>query len=263
MRPVLFTLGIFEIRSYAFFLTLAGVVMFVLALRRAPRFGTPRDVVLNAALLTTVSMVSGSKFWSLFFSYLRLSAHGSGTSGPLKIGFASVGGYALVIIVLSLYLTLVRQNLRNFMDAIAPGFLLSAAIGRAGGCFLAGCCFGRPTLSVLGVVFPPEGHLSPYPQGAPQWPTQLFEAGLSLFGFALILLLERRKRTPGFNFLFVTVWYGGERFLVEQFRYYPQSQILARLGPILINYNHVLLLSVIIFSAILWRTGWKSKRAPK
>ena len=47
---------------------------------------------------------------------------------------------------------LAKADLRDYINPVAPALPLGHAIGRVG-CFLTGCCYGRPTESCLGVVF--------------------------------------------------------------------------------------------------------------
>jgi phosphatidylglycerol:prolipoprotein diacylglycerol transferase len=90
------------------------------------------------------------------------------------------------------------------------------------GCFLAGCCYGRPTHSALGVVFPdpetPAGHLCRI--GGPIHPVQLYEAA-GLLGIAalLVALAPRLARRPaGTLFLVYLVAYALLRLVTEHFR---------------------------------------------
>jgi phosphatidylglycerol:prolipoprotein diacylglycerol transferase len=137
-------------------------------------------------------------------------------------------------------------------DVIAPSFLLGVGIHRLGGCFLAGCCFGRPTGSILGVVFPPEGHLAPFPFGTPLWPTQLFASVLGFAGFGLLYCLEQRDSFSRHTFWLVFAYYSIDRIIVDQFRYYEPSQILGTLGPLTLNINHIFLSGIFITCVVFW-----------
>lgn len=255
MYPILLTLGGFTLSSYNFFLTSSFIVMFGCALRRAGRFGVPREVMLNVSLLAGVSMWIGSGAWYRVLHAAQFAGQPARLFNVFSGGLASVGGVGLGVLVLSVYLTLARRDLRALFDAGAPGFLLSSAIGRVG-CFLGGCCYGTPTDSLCGVVYPAAWYpASPYSGGTALWPAPLFAAGIELCGFGGILWLERRHYAPGATFLWSVLYYLGDRFLVEQVRYYPPEQILAAIGPLIINDNHPLLFVLAIFAVILWRRG--------
>jgi phosphatidylglycerol:prolipoprotein diacylglycerol transferase len=95
------------------------------------------------------------------------------------------------------------------------------------GCLLAGCCFGAPAKSALGLVFPPDSPASEW-QGnhglieskflpsLPVHPTQLYESAAS-FGIALFCLLyvHGRKRYDGQVFFVFVALYAVARFLIE------------------------------------------------
>lgn len=110
---------------------------------------------------------------------------------------------------------------------IAPGqaldlgaalpFPLGQAIGRLG-CLAAGCCYGRPTASPLGLYLPDHDGL-----WAVRHPTQLLAAGADLLILAVLLAVERRahRRVPppaGSLFLLYLVFYSLKRFALEFLR---------------------------------------------
>lgn len=87
----------------------------------------------------------------------------------------------------------------------------------ATGTFLAGCCYGRPTQSFLGVAFShPAGGA---PAGVKLLPVQLFEAGADVLLFALLLPLTRRARSRYDGLAWYCLLYGAARFVLEFFRY--------------------------------------------
>lgn len=98
------------------------------------------------------------------------------------------------------------------------------------GCLLAGCCFGKTTDSVVGVVFPGgspasdwqarEGLLHDHLQASlPVHPTQLYEAGGAFLLAALgILWVHPNKRYDGQVFAVFLAGYAVLRFAVEFLR---------------------------------------------
>src|SRR6185295_17659948 len=93
-------------------------------------------------------------------------------------------------------------------DGCAPVMALGEGVTRIG-CFFAGCCYGAPTTSILGVTFPPRtavflsqarAGLIPYSarHSLPVHATQIYAA---VFGFvlcgALVYLLRRRQGFDG------------------------------------------------------------------
>ena len=141
---------------------------FVLALRRA------RDpAALAAAAATTVGALAGAH--SLF-----RALHG-GDGWFWSGGLASTGGVAGGVLAASSVAFLTRRPLDELLDVLAPAGILALAIGRIG-CFLAGCCYGRPSALPWAVVFPELGPPARHP-------LQLYSAACDV---GLVLVLSRR-----------------------------------------------------------------------
>jgi len=88
---------------------------------------------------------------------------------------------------------------------------------------LGGCCYGRPTDSFLGVLFP-EGSLPAQHFGshAHLHPTQIYESvGLFLIFFCLIRFVKFNYRI-----WFYLISYGTIRFVVEIFRADDRGSII-------------------------------------
>ena len=106
---------------------------------------------------------------------------------------------------------------------------LGLGFGRMG-CLLAGCCFGKPTNSSLGLVFPPNSPASEseFKAGLLRsmsesslnvHPTQIYESGASFAIAALLILyVHVRKRYDGQVFLAFVALYAGVRFALEFLR---------------------------------------------
>lgn len=127
-------------------------------------------------------------------------------------------------------------------STMMPGLVLAHGFGRLG-CFFGGCCYGAPTDSFLGVVFPagsaagkeypnydaakelikPEeyneaGELikeALYPS-VPVLPTQLFEALFAFILFAVMVILYKKLRYH--NVEVYAFAYGTFRFILEFWR---------------------------------------------
>jgi phosphatidylglycerol:prolipoprotein diacylglycerol transferase len=64
-----------------------------------------------------------------------------------------LGGVLLAIAAILFYIKYHRLPLRHYLDVLAIGLLLALAFGRIG-CFLNGCCYGKPTNLPWGIRFP-------------------------------------------------------------------------------------------------------------
>jgi phosphatidylglycerol:prolipoprotein diacylglycerol transferase len=117
---------------------------------------------------------------------------------------------------------------RPMADAVAPGLVLGAAVGRIG-CFLNGCCYGSVTHQPWALTFPagtlPWGrHVQDglIPQSAshslPVHPTQLYSLADGLLILALLTVFYPRRRRDGEVMALLMVTYPVTRFTVECFR---------------------------------------------
>ena len=114
---------------------------------------------------------------------------------------------------------------------------LGLGFGRMG-CLLAGCCFGSPTSSSLGLVFPPNSPASESEFKAGLLhsmseaslsihPTQIYESGASFAIAALLILyLHGRKRYDGQIFLAFTALYAAVRFGLEFLRSDDRGELI-------------------------------------
>jgi phosphatidylglycerol---prolipoprotein diacylglyceryl transferase len=100
-------------------------------------------------------------------------------------------------------------------DLWAPALALGQALGRIG-CFMAGCCFGRPTDLPWGVVFTHPNTLAP--PNIPLHPTQLYSflAGIGIF--VVLMALYSRRKFAGQIFIWYLILHSTARLFVERFR---------------------------------------------
>jgi len=124
-------------------------------------------------------------------------------------GLVFYGGLIASVLVAIWFLKKYRISFWKYADFFAPALALGHAIGRQG-CFLAGCCYGRPLLvsAWFSVTFPTNIN-SLAPAGIPLYSTQLME---SLGEFLIFLGLAwglRRKKFDGQIFILYLMIYAG------------------------------------------------------
>jgi len=262
MVPVLFKIGSFELHSWGAAFAISVLLGIWVAVKRAPRFGVKPDTIMDLSIVIIISAIVGSRFWYVIYHVEEFKGHWIDTVNPFQNGYIGIAGLSMVGgVILALLATLVYVWVKKLSftvlgDIIAPSFLMGIGIQRLGGCFLNGCCFGRPTDSFLGVVFPLRSVAGSIFPGQPLWPAQLFASALGFAGFALILWLGRRCHFSGCILWLVFAYYAVARFIVDQFRYYESSQILGQIKSLTINVNHMLLGVLFVFCMVLWFRGW-------
>ena len=122
-------------------------------------------------------------------------------------GLASTGGVATGLGAVWVTARLTRRPARELLDALAPAGILALAIGRIG-CFLAGCCYGRPSAVPWAVVFPDLGPPARHP-------LQLYSAASDL---GLLLLLSPSRTAAGTVARRACIGLGLVRFALELLR---------------------------------------------
>lgn len=128
-------------------------------------------------------------------------------------GFVYYGGLFGAIGGAAVYCRLFAEPFSPLALAAVPSLPLIHAFGRVG-CFLAGCCYGRPVGADrwYGVV------LGGAPQLGPLVPVQLVEAGFNLLLFAFLLWYSRPPRTGRQALGMYLASYAVARFLLEFLR---------------------------------------------
>lgn len=125
-------------------------------------------------------------------------------------GFVFYGSFVCIIPFIIWYLRKKRIPVLPMLDIFAITTTIVHSIGRLG-CFLAGCCYGSPTDSHFGMVFPSTNNVSVHP-------TQLYETSMLLLIMFLLLFLKNRMQFDGQIFLVYLMLYAFGRGILEFFR---------------------------------------------
>ncbi|MDQ3070627.1 MAG: prolipoprotein diacylglyceryl transferase [Acidobacteriota bacterium] len=228
MHPILFELGDWPVYSYGVLLAAAYLLGLQLAVWRAKRRGVDPNRVMDLGIWIIIAALVGAKALLVIvdFDYYR--------SNPREI-FSLVrsagvfyGGLVLATVTGILLVRRYQLPLWTTADLYAPGVALGHVIGRLG-CFLAGCCWGKPTDVAWAVTFtnPAAAINVGTPLNIPLHPTQLYEAGAELVILALLLLTERKGRYfAGRTFWLYMLTYGITRFVIEMFRDDPRGLMM-------------------------------------
>jgi phosphatidylglycerol:prolipoprotein diacylglycerol transferase len=208
VRPTLYTLELFgaarPIYSYSIMTALGLLAGLVVILRAARRQGVDPAPLAKLLLVSLIAALLGARLGDAVASPLRVLS-------LLDGGLMYYGGLLGGLLGFTVYCKIARLPFASTADLFVPGVALGHAVGRVG-CYLAGCCFGAPTASALGVHFP-------FDPATPRHPTQLYEAAGELFAFALLsLLLVPRKRFHGQPMSLYLVLYAALRLGIEAVR---------------------------------------------
>ena len=148
------------------------------------RDGFTREQTNRLGILIAASLLSALLFSYLFDGVFHSIKEGELTFGSITFLGGLIGGLSAFLILLKYFYTYENKDVRTIMNTIITGVVLAHAFGRIG-CFFAGCCFGVPTDSFFGVIFP-HGHAHDVFPDISIYPTQLFEAAFLFILFFLI-----------------------------------------------------------------------------
>jgi prolipoprotein diacylglyceryltransferase len=155
MYQKLFEIPFLHRPLYSFGLMMViGFLMAVAIIRRLSRDITPNpQLITNAALYSLIVGVAGAR---LFYVVHYLDRYRDNLLSIFAIwegGLELYGGVIPAIIIIAFYLWYHKLPIRRYLDILAIGLMLALVFGRIG-CFLNGCCFGKPTDLPWAVRFP-------------------------------------------------------------------------------------------------------------
>ncbi len=238
MHPTLFHIGNFELASYGLMTALgyaAAAWYLVPRLKKCGIKGLTQDTFWNLLCMVFVGAIVGGKLLFIIVSWpelgTTLAQKLSTIVRDIRYGFVFFGGLIVSVSLTIWYMRRKHLPLLKTSDFLIVAVPLGHALGRIG-CFLAGCCYGRPTTLPWGVRFTnPHALVSPELLNVPLHPTQLYEAGLN---FALFLLLHFASKKPhkdGKILVEYVLCYAVMRFFIEFFRGDFRGGFLLGLSP--------------------------------
>jgi phosphatidylglycerol:prolipoprotein diacylglycerol transferase len=212
--------------GYSAMLAIGAMLAAVVVVEAAGRVGYPRRRSIEVLIVAYVGGLVGASCVPLAQAIAHALADGRFVA---RSGLAAYGGLIGGTLAAMVALRRLKLPVLPFLDAGAPALGLGYFFTRLG-CFLAGCDYGLPTASRLGVRFP---------QGSAAWidhverglvardaraslavhPTQLY---LAFLGLALYLVISRvPARRQGYEGARISLYfaaYAVGRFAIETLR---------------------------------------------
>lgn len=215
MHPVLFEIGGITVYSYGFMIALGviGAVTYMFYQGRRD-VGLTFDQANTLFLLIFIAAFVGGKVFLLFENpSLYLSQPGKLLTGR---GFVFYGSFLFAVPTMLWFFRKHKLNTYKMLDVMAVVTCIVHMFGRIG-CFMAGCCYGKPTISSLAVTFTDEACQAPL--NTPLVPTQLLEAGYIFLVMIFLLVIKSRfQKFYGQLFLLYLILYAIGRSVLEIFR---------------------------------------------
>ena len=229
------------IPTYAILYSLGIVVHFFVSRRLARRLGLDRRIWILVSIAYLLGMTVGAKvLYDLRQSQLNLSDLLSPRHYMRAGLWGGLAAYLALAVPLSMLLTAKRRSAR---DLVAMAIPIPYAMAKVG-CFLHGCCYGRPSSLPWAIAFPAQSAAKP--TGVPLHPTQIYEIALMGCIF-LVLNILKRDRWRGTKLLWFLAIYGVGRAAIDVFRGDASRYIY--IGPVTLT--QLACLAVAIVSAVL------------
>lgn len=212
MYNEIITIGSFTIHGYGLMIGLGVVAALIMGDYRAKKQGLNPDHIYGMTFLTVILGFLAAKIlfiitqWQSFIQNPLSFISGS--------GFVVYGGIIGGALTIYGFCKWKKIDLFSYLDLMIPSVALAQAFGR-GGCFLAGCCYGRATDSCIGVTFINSLYA---PNGVKLLPTQLIMAGGDLIIMAILLIYASKKPLRGRVSALYLILYSVGRFMVEFLR---------------------------------------------
>ena len=250
MHPELLQLGPLHLRAFGAAMAVAFLAGTWLGMREARRLGLDEDRFVNTILVTLVASVIGARALYVIEHLAEFRSEWGSVLALWQGGLTLYGG-----IVAGTFAGLVaarRFGLPRWLvaDALTPSLALGLMFGRLG-CFLNGCCYGRPTTLPWGVRFPHDSFAYLEFGDTPVHPSQLYNAGLGLLLFAAVWAARRRVKMPGTLFWSFLLAFAVLRIPIDMTRAYETDAVLLRAGSLSVTESQLTSVALVLFSALM------------
>ena len=212
MYNEILTIGSITIHGYGLMIGLGVMAALLLGDYRAKKFGLNGDHIYG---MTFSAVILGFVAARILFIITEWENF---LQNPMQYlsgaGFVVYGGIIGGALTIYGFCKIKKIDMLSYLDLMIPSVALAQGLGRVG-CFLAGCCYGRETDSVLGVVFTNSDFA---PNGVKVLPTQLFMAGGDLLLMAVLLWYAAKRPMRGRTSALYLILYSVGRFMIEFLR---------------------------------------------
>lgn len=250
MFPELFHLGPIHLRSYGAMLAIAFLVGTFLAIKEARRLKLDEDRLVTVILSALIGGVLGARVLFVFEHIDQFQRDWGNAFALWQGGLTLYGGIVAGTLVGLLMARRLGQPIWVVADALTPSLALGTMFGRIG-CFLNGCCYGRPTGSSWGVTFPQDSYAGLEFGNAPLHPSQLYNAFAGLILFLVFWSLRTRNAAPGVKFWGFIASFAVIRVGIDFTRAWESEARVLTLGGLSITESQITSLALVLFSLLM------------
>jgi len=215
MHPDLFSIGPFTLHTYGLLVAIGFLIALLVTVKIGKSEGIKPQQTMDMGFLIILGAIIGSR---IMYVLMNVSYYIERPMDMFKIwqgGLVFSGGIICVVLIVIWYTKKHHLSFWKVADLWAPAMAIGQGIGRIG-CFMAGCCYGRPSGSKWGVVFTDPHALAPL--NIPLYPTQIYSSLSGFVIFFVLILMHSRKKFEGQVFLWLLVLHSTARLFVERFR---------------------------------------------
>ncbi|MBI2852877.1 MAG: prolipoprotein diacylglyceryl transferase [Chloroflexi bacterium] len=250
--PVIFHIGIFELRWYSLAIVTGIIAAVLLSVFEARRKGLPPDEIYSLGFWVVVGGIIGARLFHVIDQWPYYAVNPSEIlqfqRGGLAIWGAVFGGGVVAVG----FARVKKLPLARLLDTVTPGLLVAQMIGRLG-CIVNGDAYGGLTNVPWAFIYThPSASIPEYLFGQPTHPYPVYE--ILWNGIALLILWRLRHvfKKDGLLFLTYLPIYAAGRFFLTFVR---QENI--SLGGL----QQAQMVAVIVFAVSLALLIYRGKRS--
>lgn len=205
----LLTIGPFTIHGYGLMIGIGVAAALLMGDVRAKKKGLNGDAIYG---LTIVTVILGFLAARVLFIITEWSEF---LKDPMRFitgsGFVVFGGIIGGILTIIGYCKIRKMDAVAYMDLMVPSVAVAQGFGRIG-CFLAGCCYGKETDSIIGITF---GNSNFAPNNVKLLPSQLIMSAGDFIIAGILLWYSSKNPAKGKTGMLYLMLYSVGRFFVE------------------------------------------------
>jgi phosphatidylglycerol:prolipoprotein diacylglycerol transferase len=215
MCPDLFSIGPLTLHTYGLFVAIGFVAALSVTLKLSKSHGLEAQQVMDMSFAIIIWGIIGSRLLFVLMNFSHYKAHPVDIFKVWEGGLVFSGGIIAAAFAAVWYARKHHLSFWDMGDLCTPGLAIGQGIGRIG-CFMAGCCYGKPTDKIWGIVFTHPNSLAPL--DIVLHPTQLYSLLSGLVIFLVLLLLHAKRKYEGQVLLWFLILHSTGRLLIERFR---------------------------------------------
>lgn len=205
-------IGPVTIHGYGACIAIGLITALLVASFRAKKRGLNDDIIYGIVFCSAIFGFLGAKIMYCIVEWESF------IEDPVSIfsssGFVVYGGITGGIIAVFIYTKIKKVDFLEYLELAVPSVAIAQGFGRLG-CFFAGCCYGRPTDSIIGITFKNSLYA---PNNVKLIPTQLLSAAGNFINAAILIFIVSRTKKKGVVTAVYLILYSIGRFFIEMLR---------------------------------------------